>query len=126
MTPPTLKDRALSRLPAAANDDGEFSIAARLWEGDLMLVSGDDAVRIVVRAGRITEASPADANSEAQIRVVGPADGWAKMLLLVPPPFYQDLFAASAHHGFAIHGPIEDIGPYYPALRRLIELLRAD
>ena len=56
--------------------------------------------------------------------IVGPADGWEKMLQPAPPPFYQDLYGAQIHHGFAIHGAIEDVGPYYPALRRLIELLR--
>ena len=121
-----MKERALSRLPAAANDDGEFKIAARLWDGDVVLVSGDDVVRLTVTAGRITEATAAPANTDAQIRIAGPAEGWAKMLQPLPPPFYQDLYGAQIHHDFAIQGAIEDVGPYYPALRRLIELLRAD
>ncbi len=121
-----MKQRALSRLPAAANDDGEFRIAARLWDGDVVLVSGDEAVRLTVSAGCITEASSAPANADAQIRIVGPPQGWAKMLQPLPLPFYQDLYGAQIHHGFAIQGAIETVGPYYPALRRLIELLRAD
>ena len=48
------------------------------------------------------------------------------MLLPAPPAFYQDLYAAAAHHGFQVHGAVEDVGPYYPALRRLIELLRTE
>jgi hypothetical protein len=121
-----MKERALRLLPVTANDDGEFKIAARLWDGDVVLVSGADAVRLVVKGGRVIEASAATPDADAQIRVVGPAEGWAKMLQPAPPPFYQDLYGAQIHHGFVIHGAIEDVGPYYPALRRLIELLRKD
>jgi hypothetical protein len=119
-------ERALSRLPNTANSDGEFTLAARLWNGDLVLATPDDAVRIVVAAGKITEASPAPKEASAQIRIAAPADGWAKMLHSKPEAFYQDLFGAQLHHGFWIQGAIEDVGPYYPALRRLIELLRGD
>jgi len=119
-------ERTLARLPDAANNDGEFKLAARLWDGDVVLVSGDDGVRLGIEAGRIIDVARAQKDAPAQIRVIGPADGWAKMLQPAPPPFYQDVFAASARHGFQIDGAIEDVGPYYPALRRLIELLRGD
>ena len=121
-----MRERALALLPDAANDDGEFQIAARLWDGDVVLVSGDDAVRLTITSGRVVDAGPALKDTSAQIRIIGPAEGWAKLLQPLPPPFYQDLFAAAAHHGFQIDGAIEDAGAYYPALRRLIELLRAE
>jgi hypothetical protein len=111
-------------LPAAANDDGEFAIAARMWDADIMLVSGTDAVRLTVRGGLITDVAAAPADAPALIRIVGPSDGWEKLLRAVPPPFYQDLFGAAVHHGFKIEGAIEDVYPYYPALRRLIEIAR--
>lgn len=111
-------------LPAAANDDGEFAIAARMWDADVILVSGADAVRLTVRGGVITEVAAASADTTAPVRVVGPPEGWEKLLRPVPPPFYQDLFGAAAHHGFTIEGAIEDVYPYYPALRRLVEILR--
>lgn len=121
-----MRERALSRLPDAANNDGEFQIAARLWDGDVVLVSGDEAVRLAIKAGRITEAAAAAPDTAAKIRIAGPAEGWAKMLEPAPPPFYQDIYAGVAHHGFQLHGALEDVGPYYPALRRLIELLRGE
>jgi hypothetical protein len=111
-------------LPAAANDDGEFAIAARMWDADVMLVSGAEAVRVTVRGGLITEIASAAVDTIAPIRIVGPPDGWEKLLRAVPPPFYQDLFGAAARHGFTIEGAIEDVYPYYAALRRLIEILR--
>lgn len=118
-------ERALSRLPDTANNDTEFSLTARLWDGDVVLVSGDDAVRLGIESGRMTDVARVEKDASAQIRVVGPAAGWAEMLRPVPRPFYQDFYSA-VWHGFQIQGRIEDIGPYYPALRRLIELLRQE
>jgi hypothetical protein len=47
------------------------------------------------------------------------------MLETVPQPFYQDLFGATVHHGFTLGGDIEDVGPYYPAIQRVIALMRS-
>jgi hypothetical protein len=121
-----MKDRAMRILPAAANDDGEFALAARMWDADVLLVSGGEAVRLTVRDGRITAVTGVPLDTAAPIRIVGPPDGWEKLLRTVPPPFYQDLFGAAAHHGFTLEGAIEDVYPYYPALRRLVEILRID
>jgi hypothetical protein len=121
-----VKEAALRLAPDAANADGEFVVAARMWDADVVFVSDGDAVRLSMRDGRLDDIATVAADTEAQIRVRGPAEGWEKLLRREPPPFYQDLFGAAAHHGFVIEGKIEDVGPYYPALRRLIELLRKD
>jgi hypothetical protein len=119
-----VKERALRLLPGAANEDGEFAVAARMWDADVVFVSGADAVKMSVRDGKIASVTAAAADATATVRVSGPEDGWRKMLQPVPPPFYQDLFGAGIHHGFLIDGEIESVYPYYPALRRLVELLR--
>jgi hypothetical protein len=119
-----MKDLMLRLLPDAANSDGEFALAARMWDADAVFASGDEAVRFVMRAGRMGDVTAVAADTAATIRVRGPADGWATMLEATPPAFYHDLFAAAARHGFTIEGKIEDVYPYYAALRRLIELLR--
>jgi hypothetical protein len=116
----------LRMLPYLANSDGEFAIAARLWDADLLFISGTDAVRVEVRAGRLAEVSAASHDLPGAIRISGPPAGWEKMLQPSPPPFYQDLFGATVHHGFKIEGELLDVYPYYAALRRLIELLRAE
>ena len=41
-----------------------------------------------------------------------------------PRPFYQDLYAATIHHGFTAAGNRTHFCAYYPALRRLVELMR--
>jgi hypothetical protein len=119
-----MKDR-MQRALAQANDDPEFTIAARMWNADLELAAGDDVVRTAIRDGRVTAASDA-ANRVPLIRVVGPPDGWARMLQPEPPPFYQDLFGATIYHGFEIDGAVEHFGPYYAAIRRLLEIAREE
>ena len=113
----------LLRAVAIANDDGEFKVAARMWNADVDFADGEDSVRIVVRDG-VLSAAPAAGKTAAEIRVAGPAEGWSAMLEPVPPPFYQDLFGATLHHGFSLTGDLESAWAYYPALRRLIELMR--
>lgn len=111
--------------PALANDDAEFALAARGWEGDVLFASGEAAVRMTVHGGRVTEVIQSVPGAAAQIRIIATEDVWEKMLQPMPPAFYQDLFAAAARHGLLLLGDPVDLFPYYPALRRLIELLRA-
>ena len=49
---------------------------------------------------------------------------WNSLLAPMPRPFYHDLHAATVHHGFAVSGNTLNYCAYYPALRRLIELMR--
>jgi hypothetical protein len=46
------------------------------------------------------------------------------LLAPVPRPFYQDLFGAQLHHDIELNANPLDFAPYYPALRRLLEILR--
>jgi len=48
---------------------------------------------------------------------------WAALLAPVPPPFYQDYYAAMLYHGFRIEGNMKLIMAYYPAMRRTREVL---
>ena len=117
---------ALQRLtPALVNEDPEFKLAARMWHGDVVFASGDDALRMTVRDGRVTEVVPSAAGAAAQVRIAATEDVWEQMLRPAPPPFYHDLFGAVARHGVVLAGEPTDVFPYYPALRRVIELLRS-
>jgi len=118
---------ALRRLtPALANGDAEFVLAARMWDGDVVFASGDDAIRMTVCDGRVIEVVPSASGASAQIRIIATDDAWDKLLQPVPPPFYQDLFGAAARHGVQLLGDPTHVFPYYAALRRLIELLRME
>ena len=49
---------------------------------------------------------------------------WRELLRKVPRPFYQDPFFASVHHGIELNRDQLDYAAYYPALRRLVGVLR--
>ena len=111
------------RLAAAANADGEFQLHTRLWRARVSLRAGDDdAVALTIEAGRVSIA--ADAALPADVRISAPAADWDALLAPVPRPFFHDLRAACAHHGFRLEGDRLHTAAFYPAIRRLVDLMR--
>lgn len=116
-------------LPAAANGDPEFRIAARFWNSTLRLEMGETALLIRIDKGEMTEViSGVQAFallSPSNIVISAPADEWRKFLERIPKPFYTDLFGATTHHGFKVGGDMESFYAYYPAVRRLFDIMRS-
>ena len=112
----TLKDRA--------NADGEFRLHARFWTGRLRIANGPQSTRIDLQEGAISVIEPWAASLADDLSISASAAEWEALLAPVPKPFYQDLYAATIHHGFAATGNRTHFCAYYPALRRLIELMR--
>ena len=110
------------RLVAAANADGEFSLLARMWNARINIANDADVFALTVVQGRITGTDAASANADVHIR--GPRAGWDEMLRPLPKTVLSYLRAAAVHHGFSIAGDLMHTAAYYPAIRRLIELLR--
>lgn len=108
---------------SAANSDGEFKLAARLWNADVRFEVGSDAYIIRVRDGRISEFSKADA-PKWDVRISAPEGDWRELLKPMPKPFYQDLMAAMTRHDFKVEGDLLGFNPYYRAMCRLFELMR--
>src|SRR5687767_7749258 len=102
------------------NDDAAFRIAARFWSATLCLDAGDERCVVKIDNSRVTAT-----DEPHTIRLSGPHDGWTKLLSHTPPPFYQGAWGAVVHHGFVIEGDFENWCQYYPAVSRLIEVLRA-
>lgn len=78
--------------------------------------------------GGVTSAAPATAEPETSsghVSVSAPVEVWEQMLAATPRPFFHDLFAAQAH-GVVLGGDFETSCQYYPAMRRLVELLRQE
>ena len=61
----------------------------------------------------------------ADIFIGAPEATWDEMLAPVPRPFHQDLLGAAIHHGVALPADQTIYAAYYPALRRLMQLLGA-
>jgi hypothetical protein len=117
-----------AKLQDVTNSDPEFCIAARFWHATLRLEMGEAALQIRVVDGRIAEVlqrRPAIALlTPANIIIAAPAAEWGKFLEPIPKPFYADLWSAAAHHGFTVGGDMETFYAYYPAIRRLMDILR--
>jgi hypothetical protein len=113
----------VNTITSAANADGEFKLAARLWNADLRLEVGAEAYRLKMRDGRISEFSKFDA-PKWDVKISAPESDWRELLKPIPKPFYQDLMAAMTRQGFTVEGDRLGFNPYYRAICRLFELMR--
>ncbi len=112
------------RLKDSANADGEFRLHARFWTCALKIANGPHSTRIDVRDGAISAIEPWFANLAGDLSISASAAEWEALLAPIPQPFHQDLYAATVHHGFTATGNRTHFCAYYPALRRLVELMR--
>lgn len=109
----------------AVNADPEFKIAARLWNARLRLRIGERAFILSFADGTLAAVNDQPTIfDEWDIDIAGPADGWEKLLQPVPPPLYQDIFPAQLHKGFSLGGNLELLFAYYPAVRRMFDIMR--
>jgi len=124
-----MKDKPLldwDALQRRANADGEFRLQARFWNARIRIGCGAATTAIDVRHGEIREIAPWDpAWFGADLEIHADAPEWDALLAALPKPFYHDLWAANAHHGVSLSGDTHHLCAYYPALRRLVELMRA-
>ncbi len=108
-----------------ANRDGEFRVAARLWSGTLRFDVGDRSVELAIADGLIRAATGCDRTRRCGASVSGPLAEWELLLEAVPTPTHQDLFAGILLGRFQLEGDVESFYAYYPAVRRLVDLVRA-
>jgi hypothetical protein len=109
---------------ARANADGEFRILARFWNASIRLELGSEHLRVAIRHGELAAVEPWSGRIASDLTIAAPEHAWRALLAAVPQPFYHDLAAAAAHHEFDLHGDIRHRCAYYPAVRRLVELMR--
>ncbi|HLX37573.1 MAG TPA: hypothetical protein VKR29_07205 [Candidatus Binataceae bacterium] len=110
-------------IAASANADGEFKLAARLWNANVRFDIGADIYLMRMREGRISDFSKTPA-TQYDVKISAPEEDWRELLKPVPRPFYQDLMAAMTRHNFRVEGDLLGFNPYYRAVCRLFELMR--
>jgi len=118
----------LERLAAACNDDGEFALAARFWTGSLRLDLGASKADLLLSDGRVTAVGRAEGDTPVEpgcVAVSAPEAVWEQILAPVPAPYFNDILPARAA-GLEIDGHTETFWQYYPAVRRAVDLLRAE
>lgn len=115
----------VTRLAGRCNSDGEFVLAARYWDGGLRLSIGADALAFTIVGGEIMPAAGDAGARSGRIALSGPIGVWDKLLAPTPPPMFNDIMPAVAG-GLVIESDGEILWQYYPAVRRLIDLLREE
>ena len=115
---------AWQELTCRVNDDGEFRLASRFWDATLRLDLGSESRRLCFEEGQLREIRGCDPDADCDLCISASLEDWERLLEPVPRPFYQDLFAAQLHHGFQMNADPLEYAAYYPALRRLVEILR--
>ena len=112
-------------LPDRVNRDPEFRLAARLWDATLRLDMGDHSHSRRFEDGSLVDVAPCAADAACDLFVGASEEQWQELLAPVPRPYYQDLFGAQWQHGVRLPEDPVAYAAYYPALRRLIQLLSA-
>ena len=111
-------------LRSRANDDEEFRMHARFWNSTIRLGIGNEKQKLSIEGGEILLIEPWGRSVAGDLSIQAPIADWDALLEAMPKPFYQDLYAASLHHGFDVLGNVKNFCAYYPAIRRLIEVMR--
>src|SRR5258706_14892060 len=119
---------ALPALPAPAErfaSDRELALASRFWPGALPPAVGSTRSALCFEPGRPPRIESSTAPARARdVEISADAAEWEKLLAPTPQAFYQDVFGAALHHPVSLGGDFETLYAYYPAIRRVIELLR--
>ena len=113
-----------SAVRTKANADGEFARHAKFWEATIRLGIGQRNFRLRVDKGAVSRIERFSGGMGVDLAIQAPDADWDALLSALPPPFYQDLYPASLHHGFDVVGSIADYCAHYPAIRRLVEIMR--
>jgi hypothetical protein len=116
----------LTRLQHALNDDPEFRIAARHWTTDLCLKADGSEAILLIREGVITGVNETPISLDRwDVMIAAPGAVWHEILRPIPRPFYQDFFPAMLYHGLEMRGDLGSLFAYYPAVRRMGDVMRA-
>ena len=107
-----------------ANDDGEFRVLARFWNSVIKIGVGSERLRVTIDGGAVAAIEPWFGGVAGNLAITAPEDDWRALLAELPRPFYHDLYPATVHHGFDVAGDTAHYCAYYPALRRLIQIMR--
>src|SRR4029453_10517119 len=108
-----MRDIPWQRVIEQAKRDGEFRIAARLWNTTLRLDLGERSLRLPIAAGGIRSAMPCERGSRCEASVAGPAEEWEALLARVPKPLHQDLFGGISLGRVQLEGRLEGFFAVY-------------
>jgi len=119
-----LDQNKLEKIKTVLNGDPEFKIAARYLSADVLLKAGAASCVFKIREGLVNEIRLNPVMEPYSFSVVATAEAWEKLLLPVPPPYYNEVFAGMQQGTFMIEGDLETAFAYLRAINRQLDLLR--
>jgi hypothetical protein len=107
------------------NSDPEFVKDARHWTAVVRLFVGPDNYLIDIADGVVRSITPGwEVLANHSLSLGASEEVWEEILKAEPRPHYHDVFAAAIRHGFIMSGDHLLLFAYYPAIRRMVEVLR--
>ena len=102
------------------NEDPQFRLVSREMTLTLALVVGAQRRLIEVHDGRILSINSADLSEKiADVTIEGTEEFWKKLLVAVPPPRFQNVYAGVRFGTCKVSGDSELYNAYYAALTRI-------
>lgn len=109
-------------LALLCKQDGEFNQAARFWTGTMVLEIGEHRLQLWLNNGEVS------ANDHGllgdNISLSGEQETWAALLQATPARFMNDIYPLVELQLIKLQGEQLFFNQYYPAVMRLVELLR--
>ena len=113
------------RFRSRMNDDPEFKLVARDMTVNVAIEVGSEARLVKVRDGELRAIGRFVPLTEpVDIYIKGAGEFWEKLLSPVPPPRFQNLFAAVRAGNCEVIGNSELYSAYFAALTRMIDVMR--
>lgn len=107
------------------NNDPEFMLVGLDMKLNLVFGVGGDRQIFKVREGEVKTilniVPPAD---PLDVNIKGSDEFWRNLLLPLPPPGFQNLYAAIRAGNCKISGNDELYNAYFPAINRMIDVIR--
>jgi len=117
-----LKVLSPEKIAALCDTDGEFHLAAKGWTGGFRFEGETESLSLVVKDGHVHAGDPG--NGPDVVSIKGPDELWASLLAPVPPRYKNDLWPLVGKGYMALTGSELLFSQYFPALARVVELLR--
>lgn len=115
----------LERLREAMPTDPELNVVGKFFECSFLVASGEQRFLLRVRDGQLVETVPdPPIVLPWDFAIKAPAETWEEFLRDLPPPEFQDVWAATWLGHMTLEGNMGVFMQHYLALWRTLKLLR--
>ena len=120
-----LDSNEAERFRIGANNDPEFKLLGRDMTLNLVIEIGSDRRLFKVREGEVRAIGRIVPMADSvDLYIKGGDEFWRNLLSPVPPPRFQNLYAATHSGNCEIAGNSELYNAYFPAINRMIDVMR--